>query len=132
MKYLKVFETTTEQQSYLNGDMITPSITITRDNESTINYVPEVAGSINITFYIDGTQYEAEAGMKWDEWVNSEYNTIGAELSFGDHQMVILNGKELKTPDNPDRYHCIYLRDDNTSIITENTLYYFDNPCSLF
>lgn len=42
MKYLKVFETTSEQQSYLDGDIITPSITITRNNESTINYVPEV------------------------------------------------------------------------------------------
>ena len=41
MKYLRVFETTSEQQSYLNGDIITPSITITRNNESTINYVSE-------------------------------------------------------------------------------------------
>lgn len=53
MKYLKVFETTTEQQSYLNGDMITPSITITRNNESTINYVSEfIEGELSFPLYL--------------------------------------------------------------------------------
>ena len=28
-----------------------------------------------ITFTIDGTKYQAEEGMTWEEWVNSEYNT---------------------------------------------------------
>lgn len=28
-----------------------------------------------ITFTIDGTQYSAEEGMTWGEWVNSSYNT---------------------------------------------------------
>lgn len=135
MKYFKVFETTTDQQSYLNGDMITPCISITRDNESTINYVPEVIESNLITFYIDGTQYEAEEGMNWYNWVNSEYNTIGAEVGYGDHKMVILNGKELKDPNTLDIYHCVvwrYNNGDDAPIITENTLYYFANPCSPF
>lgn len=53
MKYLKVFETTSEQQSYLNGNIITPSITITRDNESTIHYVPEVIeGELSFPLYL--------------------------------------------------------------------------------
>lgn len=53
MKYLKVFETTSEQQSYLNGDMITPSITITRNNESTINYVSEfIEGELSFPLYL--------------------------------------------------------------------------------
>lgn len=30
-----------------------------------------------ITFTIDGTEYTADKGMTWREWVNSEYNTIG-------------------------------------------------------
>jgi hypothetical protein len=30
-----------------------------------------------ITFTIDGTEYTADKGMTWGEWVNSEYNTIG-------------------------------------------------------
>jgi hypothetical protein len=30
-----------------------------------------------ITFTINGTEYRAEKGMTWGEWVNSEYNTSG-------------------------------------------------------
>lgn len=47
MEYLKVFETIDEQQSYLNGDIITPSINMTRGDESTINYVPKVPKKVN-------------------------------------------------------------------------------------
>ena len=34
-------------------------------------------GNIIITFTIEGTKYQAEEGMTWSEWVNSEYNNIG-------------------------------------------------------
>ena len=27
-----------------------------------------------ITFTVDGTEYQAEEGMTWGEWVDSEYN----------------------------------------------------------
>jgi hypothetical protein len=30
-----------------------------------------------ITFTIDGTEYQAEEGMTWYEWVNSKYNNAG-------------------------------------------------------
>jgi hypothetical protein len=30
-----------------------------------------------ITFTIDGSEYQAEEGMTWADWVNSEYNTDG-------------------------------------------------------
>ena len=30
-----------------------------------------------ISFKINGTSYQAKAGMTWEEWVNSEYNTAG-------------------------------------------------------
>lgn len=33
-----------------------------------------------ITFYIDDASYQAEEGMTWGEWVESEYNTEGFEL----------------------------------------------------
>ena len=31
-------------------------------------------GGSLITFTIDGVQYQAEEGMTWEEWVNSEFN----------------------------------------------------------
>lgn len=85
MKYLKVFETDTDQQSYLNGDMITPCISITRDNETTINYVPEVMNEEDnvctlITFNINGTEYQAEAGMTFYDWVLSKYYDSSCNL----------------------------------------------------
>ena len=90
MKYLKVFKTTSEQQSYLNGDIITPSVTITRDNESTINYVSEVIrGEDNvcnlIIFTINGTEYQAEEGMTFYDWALSEYfdSSCNLKLSVG-------------------------------------------------
>ena len=31
-------------------------------------------GSNLITFIVNGTEYQAEEGMTWGEWVDSEYN----------------------------------------------------------
>lgn len=33
----------------------------------------------NYTFYIDSRELHADPDMLWGDWVNSEYNTIGAE-----------------------------------------------------
>lgn len=37
----------------------------------------EESGSNLITFTIDGTEYQAEEGMTWGEWVESKYNVNG-------------------------------------------------------
>lgn len=47
MEYLKVFETIDEQQSYLNGTIIKPSVTIARGDKSSIKYVPKVPKKVN-------------------------------------------------------------------------------------
>ena len=59
-------------------------------NYATTEYVDSVLGDINsilesiinggntptiITFNIEGTEYQAEEGMTWEEWINSDYNT---------------------------------------------------------
>ena len=36
-----------------------------------------VGGSNTISFTIEGTSYQAEEGMTWKEWINSDYNTDG-------------------------------------------------------
>lgn len=36
-----------------------------------------VLENATITFTIDGTTYEAEDGMTWEQWVASDYNTDG-------------------------------------------------------
>ena len=46
----------------------------------TLNYTVELDDN-RITFTIDDTEYQAEKGMTWGEWVESEYNTVGAYIS---------------------------------------------------
>lgn len=36
-----------------------------------------------ITFTIDGTEYQAEEGMTWEQWIASEYNTNGYTTTSG-------------------------------------------------
>ena len=40
-----------------------------------------------ISFSIGGTSYQAKEGMNWQEWVDSEYNTI--QLSYNDYSVHI-------------------------------------------
>ena len=75
------------------ADGKTDSTTITFDiDESAIKYAGTYTGSATFTiavkdvpkaminFTIDGTSYQAEAGMTWAEWVaDPAYNTVGFE-----------------------------------------------------
>lgn len=54
-----------------------------------------VLENATITFTIDGTEYQAEDGMTWGEWVASEYNTASAYLSSDGY--IILNSKYIAT-----------------------------------
>lgn len=60
-KYYKFTGTT--DSNYTNGDI----------------YLVE-GGATLINFTIDGTAYQAEEGMTWQEWVNSSYNTYGCTI----------------------------------------------------
>lgn len=60
-----------------------------------------------ISFILNGTQYFAETGMSFSDWIESPYNTDGYELLFGcvsngepsmlDASTIIENGKEYST-----------------------------------
>ena len=39
--------------------------------------------SNTITFYIDGAEYQAEEGMTWGEWCDSDYNSYYSTIMFG-------------------------------------------------
>ena len=47
-----------------------------------------------ITFTIDGTSYEAEDGMTWGEWCDSEYNTGG----YAAHPNIGVGTEDSKVP----------------------------------
>ena len=52
----------------------------------------EYSTSNLITFTIDRTEYHAEVGMTWEEWVNSSYNTDGFELS---NNVIVASDKDF-------------------------------------
>ena len=77
MEYLKVFETIDEQQSYLNGDIIKPSVTIARNDNSTISYVPKVPKKVN-----HGTINSSSGKLMWEYPVASDL-TVKCETDDG-------------------------------------------------
>lgn len=50
-----------------------------------------------ITFTVDGVEYQAEKGMTWEAWVNSDYNTDGFYISgnftYKDNKYIYMNGE---------------------------------------
>ena len=86
MEYLKVFETIEEQQSYLNGDIIKPNITVTRGNKSSINYVPKVPKIVN-----HGTIITWNGEITWEYPVASEVNITCTVNYFGDYTNLVLH-----------------------------------------
>ena len=47
------------------------------------------------TFYIDDVECTAEVGMTWEQWIESDYNTIGVSFYDEDNPVVVLNGKAV-------------------------------------
>lgn len=70
-----------------------------------------------ITFTIDGTTYQAMNGMTWGEWVNSEYNTIGAYIS---NDFIMTNrNKHIDT----NFFGTMFPPKSTTKIISDGTYY---------
>lgn len=53
-----------------------------------------------ITFTVDGIEYQAEEGMTWEEWVNSDYNTdnfyISGSLTYKDNKYISNQGESFR------------------------------------
>lgn len=45
--------------------------------------------SVIISFTIDGTSYQAEEGMTWEQWVDSSYNTSTPKYYINDYGDVV-------------------------------------------
>lgn len=56
------------------------------------NQLEEIIGGEVISFTIEGTQYYADDGMTWGEWVDSKYNTDGYKRSgLGESPIITQN-----------------------------------------
>ena len=70
-KHLKLFSTDSARTTYeSSANYETPYVSkVIADNSVHYNKVVQL-----ITFKINTIQYQAENGMTWGDWVNSEYN----------------------------------------------------------
>ena len=79
MYYLKRFQTDVDYQSFKGGvEYIEPNVSaIIENNEIKYNGLIKKI----ITFLFRDSEYMAKEGMTWEQFVNSEYNTIGLYIS---------------------------------------------------
>lgn len=112
MEYLKVFETIDEQQSYLNGDIIKPNVTMARGDTSSIKYVPKVPKKVNHGIL---TITKRKAIITWEYPLASSF-IIYYSTQMGSNQQAALKGQS--TTD-------ITLGPGETSVISINSI---DHP----
>ena len=76
MKYINKFSTSADYQAFTEGGgYVTPNICYVEETDGIVLKPYIEPEKEIITFTIDGTQCQAEEGMTWGEWANSEYNT---------------------------------------------------------
>lgn len=77
-----------------------------------------------ITFTINGVEYQAGKGMTWSEWVESEYNTLGVALvTLGDetYARVMMSANAISASDSIYTMGLVEVKPDDT--ITQNGAY---------
>lgn len=98
MKHLRIFEKSTDYQSFkVSADYIEPNVSVVKElaTSEAIKYNPIVVSSV-ISFTVDGVAFQADRGMYWHEWLESDYNTVGAFQANPDvWATVIWNNKAL-------------------------------------
>jgi hypothetical protein len=89
LNYIKAMFTTTPSSTYTSNwvEGVASTGTFIKNknaiwNVTGVHGIPSGWTVVNaITFTIGGTEYQAEEGMTWEEWIDSDYNTIGATIS---------------------------------------------------
>jgi hypothetical protein len=80
--------------------------------------IEEIASTSLITFTIDGTSYEAEDGMTWAEWVESDYNKRGCTIGGNDGKSILESNSSIAITDTQP------VRVLTTDTIISNGVYY--------
>ena len=92
MKYIKLFKQSSDYQAFtMWEEYVIPNVCYIEETEGVIT-TPYIAPLL--TFTVAGIEYQAEEGMTWEEFCNSEYNTGGFYIS----DMYVKKGSY------PDRY----------------------------
>lgn len=82
-----------------------------------------------ITFNIDGTTYNGESGMTWEEWLTSEYNTLENGYNIRENGYIDI-GNDYKYEF--DDLRCLIMVDNtiqlSTDIVKDNVAYWASTP----
>lgn len=74
MKYLKYFTNESDYQTFKDSEeYITPNVSYVEEING-VKFNPNVTSVSLIEFTVEGTPYQAEEGMTWQEFVDSNYN----------------------------------------------------------
>lgn len=87
MKHLRIFEKGADYQSFkVSAEYIEPNVSVVKElaTSEAIKYNPIVVLPSVISFTVDGVAFQADRGMNWVEWVESPYNTVGADFGVAD------------------------------------------------
>jgi hypothetical protein len=103
-KYLKLFNKLSDYETFKGGvNWITPNVSLILENGKQMRYSkrvvqpsePNIPPTNLITFTIDGVIYQAEDGMTWGEWVDSEYNVDGYLVYNNNLIVKIIDGNTI-------------------------------------
>ena len=126
MKYINKFSQVTDYEQFVGGGYVTPNICYVEESDGIIMkpYIPPI-----IIFTIGEVQYQAEEGMTWEKWVNSDYNIDGyiiieeQSISSGIHKHISLNNRKVSFQ----RYYgAMSIAVEYTDIIDSNYIYRLD------
>ena len=78
-RFLKVFESQSAYESQKDEVMGMPHVVLLDDTKEIVFASNQKSDNI-ITFSIVNIEYQAEEGMTWGAWVESQYNTDGFYL----------------------------------------------------
>ena len=101
MKYINRFSTNADYQAFTEGGgYVTPNICYVTESKGLKFKPKEKSAPVLITFTVDGIEYQAEEGMTWEKWVNSDYNIDGyiiieEQAMSGIHKHISLNNREV-------------------------------------
>lgn len=72
--YIKLFETMSEYEAFTNSEeFVKPNVSYVK-NTNEVKFNPNAASANLIEFTVDGISYQAEEGMTWQDFVDSNYN----------------------------------------------------------
>ena len=97
-----------------------------------LHVIPQVT---LISFTVDGTSYQAEEGMTWVEWINSDYSQGEFRIADTGGYFIIMHSKDSGYFDNQHEYFTNeegQMLDNHGNILPSTSNYYGPQPDAVY